>query len=228
MKYKEICIGTRVKKKKEILHYRDDRRKKREGDNQPSLPSFVSDLPLSRSSRLLSSSFNLPGILSDIIALTESARACRTYACTLGNDEDGPSRHAGRPSWLMSSRAPSTQPRNADFLVAIVCFTFLFYFFLYFFLLLFYSLLPHLSSVECASSAASRSLSSPYTHRRRQSCADVRVSVTKRSETPSTRGTCKMAEFNGKAPIRAIRRSDYGYYEERRFTDSYRSFLPLL
>lgn len=191
------------------------------------------DLPLSRSSRLLSSSFNLPGILSDIIALTESARACRTYACTLGYDEDGPSRRAGRPSWLMSSRAPSTQPRNADFLVAIVCFTFLFYFFIYFyfFLLLFYSLLPHLSSVECASSAASRSLffpfSSPYTHRRRQSCADVRVSVTKRSETPSTRGTCKMAEFNGKAPIRAIRRSDYGY-EERRFTDSYRSFLQLL
>lgn len=51
----------------------------------------------------------------------ESARACLTYACTLGNDE-GEGRHAaasGRPSWLTSSRAPSTQPRNADFLVAI-------------------------------------------------------------------------------------------------------------
>lgn len=42
----------------------------------------------------------------------------RTYACTLDNDEGLP-RRAGQPSWLTSSRAPSTQPRNADFLVAI-------------------------------------------------------------------------------------------------------------
>lgn len=45
-------------------------------------------------------------------------RACRVYACTLDNDEGLP-RRAGQPSWLTSSRAPSTQPRNADFLVAI-------------------------------------------------------------------------------------------------------------
>lgn len=54
-------------------------------------------------------------------------------------------RAAGQPSWLTSSRAPSTQPRNADFLVAIAP---------YFLLLLFPDSLPRLSFAGVPSSSA--------------------------------------------------------------------------
>lgn len=64
-------------------------------------------------------------------------------------DEDGPSRRCWSAILaLMSSRAPSTQPRNADFLVAIVLyFIFSFFSFIFFFsLLILLSSLPRLSS----------------------------------------------------------------------------------
>lgn len=131
----------------------------------------------------------------------------------------------------MSSRAPSTQPRNADFLVAIMCFTFPF-FFLYFLKIFFFSLslsyfiLFSLIYPPQRLRSPSFSLSPPYTHRRRQSCTDVCISVTKRSETPSTTRDVhvKWRNLMERRPFALF----VARYEERRFIDSYRSFLSLL
>lgn len=98
---------------------------------------------------------------------------------------------AGQPSWLTSARAPNTQPRNADFLVAIAPYLFI---------------TPFPDSLPRFYPPPSRSLFFPVfslfprrrTHRRRQSCADVsRFSCETKRDTPPS--TCKMAEFNRKA-----------------------------
>lgn len=184
--------------KKQIFFYR---RVSNEETIQRTLPLWGLDILPSHSSRLFFWSFNLPGILLGCHCVYRE-RPCvsgivhayaRTYACTLDNDEGLP-RRAGQPSWLTSSRAPSTQPRNADFLVAIAP---------YFLLLLSPILslvypspgIPFLPLSPTSTPSAGpislfpsfSPLSSPRTHRARRTCADVRVSVAKRSETPHPR-----------------------------------------
>jgi len=163
-------------------------------------------------------------VLSDIIASTESGRACRAYACTLGNDEEGPSPRASRPFSLTSSRTPSTQPRNADFLVAIAPY----------FLLLSFSALSlslSLSSIlrECAlfTACARANLFFLFPHTvyasSTTSCADGFAFRLRNEAKHPTRDTCKMAEFNGKVPSCAIRRSR-SVGKPRRSTDPHRSY----
>lgn len=107
-------------------------------------------------------------------------------------------RRAGQPSWLTSSRAPSTQPRNADFLVAIAP---------YFLLLLSPilslgyppsgALLPSLSST-----AERRSLFSLFflfPRRARTACVQTFAFRLRNEARHPTLDTCKMAEFNRKA-----------------------------
>lgn len=181
--------------KKRILHCRDKRKKRGEKEIvQQSLPSSISDLPLSHSRPCV----------SDVRMHARSA--------TMKTD---PSRRVGRPSWLMSSRAPSMQPRNANFLVASALFFFkLFFLFSYFTL---FSLVYLPSSAPSAAREREReSLVSSFLSfltLRTRIVDDSRVQTfafrLRNEARHPLPGTCKMAEFNGKAPIRAIRCSDY-------------------
>lgn len=88
----------------------------------------------------------------------------------------------------------------------------------FFSLFLFYSLLPHLSSVECALRSERVGLFFSLFPRRTRIVDDSRVQTfafrLRNEARHPLPGTRKMAEFNGKAPIRAIRCSDYGMKRE--------------
>lgn len=141
-------------------------------------------------------------------------RVGRTHARTLGNDEDGPV--ALRWSAILADVISCAEHATAKCqLPCCECFIF---FKIIFFIFLFYSLLPRLSSVECAlrSERERESLVSSFLSLltlRTRIVDDSRVQTFAFRLRNEARhplfGTCKMAEFNGKAPIRAIRCSDY-------------------
>lgn len=128
------------------------------------------------------------------------SRAPVRVGCTHARSATLKDCRAGQPSWLTSSRASSTQPRNADFLVAIAP---------YFLLLL----SPILSLIYPPPGAPSlppcradlsffpsrSSLLAAYassTARRRVQTFAFRL---RNEARHPTRDTCKMAEFNRKA-----------------------------
>lgn len=208
-----ICIC--VLQKKKMLNCRDKGDKKGERDNSTISPFFdrIFPFPILRISSLNHSICLVSSSIS--LRLPKApVRVGRTHARTLGNDEDGPSRRVGRPSWLMSSRAPSTQPRNANFLVASGLLLFKFFLFSYFTL---FSLLYFPSSAPSAERERERELVSSFLSfltLRTRIVDDSRVQTfafrLRNEARHPLPGTCKMAEFNGKASIRAIRCWDFG------------------
>lgn len=181
-----------------MLHCRDNREKKKGDNSKQSLsllrsrrsslfPFFASPLLIIQSARYPLRYHCLP---------RAPVRVGRTHERSATMKTDRRAALVGHLGWCHLVR----RARNREMPTSLLRYSALLHFLSFIFcsLFSFYSLLPRLSPVEFAlrsferevASCLPSSLSSSYvhrTHRRRQSCADVRVSVTKRSETPFTR-----------------------------------------